>query len=136
MLTQQIGKLQLLPYALLVDSPASSQLRYTREEGATGVVLLANYAFNSAYGIGFRAESFRNGSAASDTSFNADLVGYGAGSSAMSMTLTPAWHSGYILARLEISSVVLGLFAPGGGFGSMSTSNHQTRVLGQLGVQF
>lgn len=136
MLTQQIGKLQLLPYVLLIDSPASTSLGYTHAESATGAAFLANYAFNSRFSVGARYEWFSNGSGAGDTSGNADLVGYGPGSRASTFTVTPAYKAGLFFARAEFSSVSVAGATPGLAFGPAGTSGGQTRVLVETGVQF
>ncbi len=136
MLTQQYGKLQLLPYVLIVESPASAAQGYTKAESATGLAVLADWAFNSAYSVGFRFESFGNGSGTADTSLNADLVGYGPGSGATTWTITPAWHPGPFFVRVDFSNVTLRNFTPGLGFGTAGTSSNQNRILGELGVQF
>ena len=122
MLTQQFGKLQLEPYLLDIESPASAALAYTRSESALGAVVLANYAFNAVYSIGGRFESFADHSAASDTSLNADLVGYGPGSHATTWTITPQYHPGPFFARAEYSLVA----------GSFS----QSRYIAEIGAQF
>jgi Putative beta-barrel porin-2, OmpL-like. bbp2 len=136
MLTQQWGKLQLLPYALVVESPASAIRGYTSPESALGLVLLANYAFNSTYSIAGRVESFSNNSATSDLSANADLVGYGPGSRATTWTITPAYHPGPFFARAEYSYVSVARFAPGLAFGTAGTVPNQSRFLVEAGVVF
>jgi hypothetical protein len=126
MLTQQYGKLQLLPYVLLVESPASEVRGYTQAESATGLALLANWAFSSAYGLAVRVESFDNASATTDTSLNADLVGFGPGSGATTWTITPTWRPGPFFVRVDFSNVAL----------RNATVSNQTRILGEVGVQF
>jgi len=121
MLTQQFGKLELEPYVLYIQSPASAALGYSNTESALGIVALANYAFNNVYSLGGRFESFANHSSAADASPNADLVGYGPGSSAASWTITPEYHPGPLFLRAEYSYV---------------TFINQSRFLAELGVQF
>lgn len=106
MFTRQIGKLQLLPYFLWVTSPASSILGYTSSEDAYAGVLLANWAFNSELNVPIRYEYTANASSASATSPNADLVGFGVGSRAQTLTLTPTYRFGNSgVLRLEYSTV-------------------------------
>ena len=136
MITQQFGKLQLLPYALVVNSPSSSQLGYRRSESALGLVVLANYAFSSTYSLGGRYESFANHSATGDASPNADLLGFGSGSSATTWTLTPALQINDIFARAEYSSVTVSGLASGLGFGNLGTGSHQSRLAFEFGAQF
>ena len=136
MLTQEYGKLQLLPYVLVVNSPASTLQGYTKAESSTGLVFLANYAANSAYSVALRFESLANASATGDVSPNADLVGFGPGSGATTWTITPTWHPGPFFARVDFSQVSLRNFTPGLGFGTTGTLSNQNRVMAELGVQF
>jgi hypothetical protein len=106
MYTRTIGKLQLLPYFLWVHSPASRILGYTNAENAWAGVLLGAWNFSPQVGVAFRYEGARNTSSTSDTSLNADLIGFGPGSSATSQTVTPTFRfgNGGVL-RLEYSHV-------------------------------
>ncbi|MBV9737188.1 MAG: outer membrane beta-barrel protein [Candidatus Eremiobacteraeota bacterium] len=135
MLTQQVGKLQLLPYILWVHSPASAPLGYMRDENATAAVLMGTYTWSSPFSLAFRWESVWNNSSTGDTSGNADLVGYGPGSSARSITLTPTYHfAGYGVLRLEYSHVWISSFTPGLGFEIGGTGGNQDRFGFELGV--
>ncbi len=136
MYTQQIGKLQLLPYALWVQSPASSALGYVRTQSAFGAVLLANYAFNGAFSLGGRFETVGNSSSTSDFSFNSDLVGYGPGSSATTFTLTPAYKTPNFFVRGEWSHVTANSVFPSLGFGAGGLLTNQTRLGLEVGAQF
>jgi hypothetical protein len=136
MYTQQIGKLQLLPYALWVQSPASAALGYAKSESAFGAVLLANYAFNSTFSLGGRFEAVADSSALTDFGFNSDLLGYGPGSNATTLTLTPTYKTSHMFARGEWSHVAAYNVLPGLGFGPAGTRTNQTRLGVELGVQF
>src|SRR5579872_1243624 len=106
MYTRTIGKLQILPYFLWVRSPASSALGYTRDETAWAGAAMGTWTFSPQWALAFRYEDARNQSSVSDSSLNADLVGFGPGSGASSETVTPAYHfgDGGVL-RLEYSHV-------------------------------
>lgn len=106
MYARTIGKLQVLPYFLWVHSPASPVLGYTSNENAWAGVLLGTWNFSPQTSLAFRYENARNTGSMTDTSPNADLVGFGPGSSASSETITPAFHfgNGGVL-RLEYSHV-------------------------------
>ncbi|MGB6985038.1 MAG: outer membrane beta-barrel protein [Candidatus Aquilonibacter sp.] len=134
MLTQTFGKLSLEPYVLYIESPASASLGYTNSESALGGVVLAQYAWNSVYSLSGRFESFANHSATSDTSLNADLVGYGPGSRASTWTITPAYHPGPFFVRAEYSLVTVSNATAG--FGPTGTLTNQSRYLLEMGVQF
>ncbi len=106
MYTRQIGRLQLLPYVLYVNSPASPRLSYTRAEHATAAVLLTAWTFSAQCSLPVRYEYVANGGSSGDTSANADLVGFGPGSHAQSITLTPTYRfTNGAMVRLEFSSV-------------------------------
>jgi hypothetical protein len=105
MLTQSFGKLALTPYYLLVESPASTTAGFTSAESASLGSLIATWQFSPALSLAGRYERFVNHSAAGDPSANADLLGYGAGSSATSWTLTPQYSFGRYFVRLEGSRV-------------------------------
>jgi hypothetical protein len=124
MLTQQIGKLALLPYVLLTESPASASLGYATTEYATGDAFLAQYAFNARYSIGARYEWFVDHSSAFDPSPNADFVGYGPGSRAATFTITPSYKMNLFFLRAEFSAV------------NAVDRELQTRVLVETGVAF
>ena len=134
MLTQTFGKLSLEPYVLYIQSPASASLGYTNSESALGGVVLANYALGSAYSIAGRVESFSNHSTTSDSSLNADLVGYGPGSRATTWTITPEYHPGPFFVRAEYSLVTVNNATAG--FGPAATLTNQSRYLVEMGVQF
>lgn len=136
MLTQQIGKLQLLPYLLWIESPQNKGIGFNGRERAFATVLIADYVFDSAWSVGARYESISNRSSVLDTSANADLVGFGPGSSATTFTITPAFKTGLTTLRAEYSSVNLGTFTRGLGFGATGTNSVQSRLGFELGVQF
>ncbi len=108
MISKQYGKLQLLPYVLWMDSPTNKAAGFTKNETAVAAVLLANYAFNPQWSLAARLESIGNNSLATDTSANADAIGYGPGSSAETVTVTPQYRYGHLIARVEYSRVYAG----------------------------
>ncbi|TAM91433.1 hypothetical protein EPN42_03700, partial [bacterium] len=136
MLTTTAGRWSLTPYLLLVDSPANSALGYTADERATGGSLLGSYALNNNWSMGARVEYVKNSSNTSDTSPNADLIGYGPGSSAESYTLTPTYRLGHGFARAEGSLVNVKNLTPGIGFGSAGTQSSQFRLAIEVGASF
>lgn len=136
MLTQQFGKLQLLPYALWINSPAVPSYGYSSSESALALVLLANYVLSPSWSLGARAESFRNNSGGSDSSLNSDFLGYGPGSSATSWTITPMYKNNMFFVRAEFSSVHASNAIAGTAFGINGTAANQSRVLLESGLQF
>jgi hypothetical protein len=135
-LSLTFGKWQLQPNVLFVDSPASSALGYTRDEQAFGAVLPASVSLGSVWSAGFRVEYGKNGSNPSDPSPNANLLGYGPGSSAWTYTLTPAYKNKALLARAEFSQVSVANFTPGVAFGTAGTRSNQSRFGIELGYQY
>jgi hypothetical protein len=135
MVTQHFGKLVLTPYLQWVDSPANAPIGFTGDERAFAGVMIANYAFSDAWSLGARYESLVNRSSRLDGAANADLVGFGPGSKATTFTLTPAFKTGRTTIRGEYSSVNLGTFTPGLGFGPAGTLGSQSRLGLEIGAQ-
>jgi hypothetical protein len=98
--------------------------------------LLENYAFNGAFSLGGRFETVGNSSSTGDFSFNSDLIGYGPGSSATTLTLTPTYKSSHLFVRGEWSHAAANNVLPTLGFGPGGTRTNQTRVGLELGAQF
>lgn len=136
MLTSTAGRWSLSPYMLYVDSPSSTALGYTNDEHAFGGALLGSYTLNGAWSVGARVEYVKNSSSTTDISPNADLVGYGPGSSARSYTITPTYKLGKAFVRGEASSVSVSNLMPGIGFSSAGTRSTQFRTAVEAGVQF
>lgn len=136
MYTQQLGKLQLLPYALWVQSPASTALAFAKSQSAFGAVLMASYAFNDTLSLAGRAETLADSSSTRDFTFNSDLIGYGPGSSATTFTLTPAYKAAHLMVRGEWSYVYVNNLLPSLGFGPGGLRTNQTRFGLELGTQF
>ncbi len=111
MLTQNMGKLQLTPYVLLIDSPASTIAGFRSAERASAQVMIADYDFNTALSLAARFEHMANASLRGDASANADLVGYGSGSAAQTWTFTPAYRAKQFTFRTEYSKVRTNTFA-------------------------
>lgn len=136
LLTYTTGKWTFAPYALFVASPANPALGYTNSEHAFGCVFSTSYAVSSDWTVNGRIEYGKNGSTATDNSANANLLGYGPGSSAWTFTLTPAYRHGLFFARADLSRVTLGGFLPGAAFGATGTQAMQFRTVVESGVQF
>ena len=127
------GKFVLTPYLLWVQSPAVTSLGYGNENAFAGS-LLGAYNLSPRYSLGFRYESIKNASSTTDANANADLIGYGPGSGATSVTLTPTFKAGLALLRFEWSSVDVTNLKPGLGFNASGTGTHQSRYALELGI--
>jgi len=134
--TRTRGNLQLAPYILSAMSPAAPSLGYTKAENAFGGAILANYAWTNKFSTALRWETLHNGSGQSDTSPNADLIGYGPGSGMSAWTLTPAWNLGHgAFFRADFSSAHVTEFTPGLAFNADGKSANQSRIVLELGTQ-
>lgn len=131
--TARFGKLALTPYLLWIQSPAVAKFGYSDEKASAGS-LLGEYSFSPRYSLGARYEDAWNASALNDPSGNADLIGYGPGSSVQTYTLTPAYHAPWGLVRLEWSSVYVKDLKTGLGFGADGTGTHQNRYALEFGL--
>jgi len=136
LLTYTTGRWQFQPYLLWVESPASKVLGYTTAEHAFGSVFMVTYTLSSIWSLPFRVEYGKNGSTSSDTSPNANLLGYGPGSSAWTYTLTPTYRKGVFFARAEASDVNVANLAPGTAFGTDGSQPNQFRTGLEAGLQF
>ncbi len=133
--THTRGNLQLAPYILYARSPAASSLGYAGPESAFGGAVLANWTLSSHFTTAFRYETLHNSSTINDTSANADLVGYGAGSGVNTYTITPGWSNGHEFARMDLSSVRVTSPSSGLAFGDHGTQHNQFRTMFEIGVQ-
>jgi hypothetical protein len=136
MLIYTTGKWQFLPYLLWANSPKSAALGYTSDEHAFGAVFMSTYTLSSTWSLPFRVEYGKNGSGPTDTSPNANILGYGPGSGAWTYTLTPTYRKGVFFARAEASDVNVTNFTPGIAFGTSGTQNNQFRAGLEAGLQF
>ena len=136
MYTATRGRWTFAPYILLVQSPRSSALAYTSTETAYGLVFISTYAFSPTWSIAARVEDLANQSNLNDQSPNADLVGFGPGSGARTLTVTPAYRHGQFLLRADISQVVVRSATAGLAFGPTGTATHQFRIVIESGLQF
>ncbi len=136
LLTYTTGKWTFSPYLLFVDSPTSKALGYTSDEHAFGAVFNAAYALSSTWSLPLRVEYGNNSSTKADLSPNANLLGYGPGSSAWTYTLTPTYRRGIFFARAEESAIHVSNFVPGTVFGTAGNEPDQYRTVVETGLQF
>ena len=108
----------------------SESVRGVSQEGsAYGGAVLAKYSFNTMFSLGGRFEYVGSEGAS-------NLLGYGGGSDALSLTLTPTFQKGIFFARGEFSFVAVGNGARGMEFGDEGANDHQLRALFEAGVLF
>jgi putative OmpL-like beta-barrel porin-2 len=134
--TRTHGNLQLAPYVLWARSPSAPSLGYTNSESAFGAAFLANLTVTPKFSTAFRWETLHNGSSPSDTSANADLIGYGPGSGITTWTVTPSLNLGHgAYFRVDFSNAHVTGGLPGLMFNSDGKSANQSRVVLELGTQ-
>ena len=112
---------------------ADAKLGTTKDLDTWGGGMYVVYAMDGGFNIAGRAEYL---SSNGDITDGAGLLGYGGGSKAWSMTLTPTWQSKYLFVRGELSYVKVTNSAPGLAFGSTGNSTNQTRAMVETGIVF
>lgn len=133
--THSQGAWTVQPYLQYSASPASDTLGFTRDNRVWGVALLAAYQFTPVWTLAGRIE-YVSSSGADNVSANNNLLGYGPGSRAWTLSVTPTWQNGGLFVRAECSWVRIMNGAAGDEFGTLGDQPIQTRVLLQTGVMF
>jgi putative OmpL-like beta-barrel porin-2 len=125
------------PYFQYTSVPKNPAAPFFATKGADtwGLALLANYAFaDTPWNLAGRVEYIS--SSGSVAGGNANVLGYGPGSSAWSLTLTPTYQQGIFFARVEGSVVGLSGTTAGSAFGKAGTTTTQGRLVFETGVMF
>jgi hypothetical protein len=123
------------PYFQYTSVPKNPALGALKGADTWGGAILANYAFaDTPWNLSGRFEYIS--SSGSVAGANANVLGYGPGSSAYSFTLTPTYQQGIFFARLEGSIVGLSGTTAGAAFGKAGTTTTQERILFETGVMF
>jgi hypothetical protein len=99
-----------------------------------GGAILANYNIDDNWNLAGRAEYVSSSGSLTDGSANP--LGFGAGSSAWSFTITPTFQYNIFFARLEGSYVGATDTAPGSAFGKTGNSKDQERLVIETGILF
>jgi hypothetical protein len=106
----------------------------TKDAETWGGAILANYNIDDNWNLAGRAEYVSSSGSLTDGSANP--LGFGAGSSAWSFTLTPTFQYNIFFARLEGSYVGVTGTAPGSAFGRSGNSKDQERLVVETGILF
>jgi Putative beta-barrel porin-2, OmpL-like. bbp2 len=139
------GPLTVQPYLQYTYVPSqsgsdASALGYGKSTDTWGAAVLANYAVNDTVNIGARAEyitsSGPTSAGAGTTSTAANLLGYGVGSSAWSLTVTPTYQVKNYFVRGELSYVKVEDLKSGLGFGSLGKDDTQATAMIETGFLF
>ncbi|HLK23686.1 MAG TPA: outer membrane beta-barrel protein [Caulobacteraceae bacterium] len=94
-----------------------------------GAAVLTKYNFTPTFSVAGRVEYV-------SSSGGANLLGYGVGSNAWTITLTPTYQKGIFFVRGELSYAAVGSGTPGFMFGKTGNADNQTRALVETGVIF
>ena len=127
------GPLIVQPYVQYTHVPTLAAFG-TTATSTTGGAVLVKYSFTPNVSLPVRAEYIS--SSGSKTSTAANLLGYGTGSEAWSLTATPTYQYKIFFARAEVSYVEARNSTPGAVFGGQGTAKSQTRGLLEVGVLF
>jgi len=136
--TYSKGNWMVTPYYQYTYVPSSTILGQGAHTNSGA--LLANYNFKHGISLAGRFEYIK--SSGSLTNGDANLLGYGSGSSAYSFTVTPTYSKDGFFVRGDFSLVHVMNFTPsttesfGGAFGSTGTSANQPRGVIEAGFLF
>ena len=130
--THTDGAWVISPYIQLIQTPTTGI--FAKSTQVLSGAILSSYSFDDNWKIGLRGEyESESGTVARG---NYDVLGYGAGSSAYSLTITPTYQWKAFFGRLDLSYVGVMDKAAGLGFGPTGTSSDQFRVMFETGIVF
>ncbi|MCE5361391.1 MAG: outer membrane beta-barrel protein, partial [Acidithiobacillus sp.] len=130
-------KLALTSYVQYSHVPASAILALnagTKATSTIGAAVLADYSFTDTVSLAGRVEYISNSGNSSDGSAN--LTGFGPGSHAWSLTVTPTYQKGGFFARGELAYVTASMAAGTGIFGQSGLNQSQVRGMLETGFMF
>jgi hypothetical protein len=125
------GPWEFQPYVQYQSTPTvrAGGVVLTPSGTTWGAALLAKYSFTPEISVAGRLEYI-------GSSGGANLLGYGVGSNAWTITVTPTYQKGIFFIRGEISYAGVSSGTPGFMFGPSGTSTDQTRGMVETGVIF
>jgi hypothetical protein len=138
--THTSGPWTISPYIQYNDTPSVPGV-FAKGSSVWGGAILASYAFNDNWKLAMRGE-YESESGTKNAFATPDIIGYGAGSGAWSLTLTPTYQWKVLFARADLSVVGIqdgSTFPPGGPgfeFGKNGTSDTQFRGALEFGILF
>lgn len=106
MWTHQSGPWNWTPYLLWFDSPANASAGFMHSARAAGAAWITSYRWSKSWSLGMRAEYA--GEAVTEATGDAahqDILAFGPGARAWSLTATPAWRRGNLFVRGEMAAV-------------------------------
>jgi hypothetical protein len=130
--THTDGNWVFSPYFQYITTPTVTPILHG--SSVTSGALLVSYSIDDNFKLAARGEyesaTGRNFATAPN------LIGFGAGSDAWSLTLTPTFQWKAFFARADVSYVSAGDISPFDGFGTTGAVKDQTRVMVETGVLF
>ncbi len=127
--THTSGPLTITPYYQYTKVDAMPSKGVPDKGSTSGFALLGKYSFTDNFSLGGRAEYIT-------TKKGTTNLLYGAGSKAMTLTLTPTYQVGSFFVRGELAYIKANDIAPGAAFGPTGDARSQTRALIETGFLF
>jgi hypothetical protein len=132
--THTSGAWVISPYLQYNSTPS---LGLAKGSTVFGAALLASYSFDDNWKLAGRVE-YESESGHAGLFTTPDILGYGPGSNAWSVTLTPTYQWKQFFGRADISYVTVGSGTPGFLFGSgpltAGTNKDQVRLMFETGI--
>ena len=130
--THTSGNWTITPYLQYNDTPAFG-FGVTKGSTTFGGAILASYSFTDHWKMAGRVE-YVSESGHQGVFTTTDLLGYGPGSNAVTVTLTPSYQWKNLYARVDASYISLGSASTG--FGTAFNQTDQFRGVLEIGVLF
>ena len=133
--THTSGPWVISPYIQYNTTPKLAGLGFLKGSSVFGGAVLVSYSFNDNWKLAGRVE-YESESGHKGVFTTPDIIGYGPGSNAWSLTVTPTYQWKQFFGRLDLSYVTLGSLSAGSGFGAIGTKTDQFRLMFETGVLF
>jgi hypothetical protein len=130
--THTSGNWVISPYFQYNETP---KLFFAKGSSVVAGALLATYSFDDNWKLSGRVE-YESESGTPGLFTTPDIIGYGPGSNALSLTITPTYQWKQFFARVDASYVTLGSASAGLGFGPVGVNKDQFRGVIEAGVLF
>jgi hypothetical protein len=132
--THTMGSLTISPYFQYSMTPSVGNNVLLHSTIETGEAILASYSFDDNFKLAARFE-YENSTGIKYAS-TPNVIGFGPGSNAFSITITPTFQYSLFFIRPEFSYVSAGNSAPGSTFGTSGTTTNQVRGMIETGIVF
>ena len=130
--THTSGNWVISPYLQYSTTPSVGKTTHGTTE--LGGAVLVSYSIDDNWKLAGRFEY--EDSTGHNIPTAPNIIGYGAGSTAKSLTITPTYQLKLWYARLDLSYIGISSATAGDGFGAKLTATDQTRVMLETGVAF